>query len=87
VTTLVLFQKKNIEIGTEVCDVSYRVIVVHSEWNLIFLAGEDKSLLAYDMNCSKVHVLPAWAIGYLRSTWKLLCMNDEPHYLPYVPLC
>ena len=58
-TTLELFGKKNIEIGTEVCDAAYRVIAVHLEWNLIFLVGEDKSLLAYDMNRSKVHVLPA----------------------------
>ena len=31
VTTLVLFGKKNIEIGTEVCDANYRVIAVHPE--------------------------------------------------------
>ena len=67
-TTLELFGKKNIEIGTEVCDAAYRVIAVHLKWNLIFLVGKDKSLLAYDMNCSKVHVLPARAIGYPRST-------------------
>ena len=84
-TTLELFGK-NIEIGTEVCDAAYRVIAVHPKWNLIFLVGEDKSLLAYDMNRSKVHVLPAWAIVYPRSTWKLLCMSDRPHYLSYVPL-
>ena len=65
---------------------AYRVIVVHPEWNLIFLVGEDKSLLAYDMNRSKVLVLPTRAIGYPRSTWKLLCMSGRPHYLPYVPL-
>ncbi|XP_066324137.1 uncharacterized protein [Miscanthus floridulus] len=68
VTTLELFGKKNIEIGTEVCDVAYRVIVVHPEWILSFLVGEDKTLLAYDMNRCKVHVLPAQAIGYPRST-------------------
>ena len=67
-TTLELFGKKNIEIGTEVCDAAYRVIVVHPEWNGIFLVGEDKSLLAYDMNRSKVHVLPTKAISYPRST-------------------
>ena len=67
-TTLELFGKKNIEIGTKVYDAAYRVIVVHPEWNLIFLVGEDKSLLTYDMNCSKVHVLSARAIGYPRST-------------------
>ena len=36
VTMLELFGKKNIEIGTEVCDAAYRVIAVHLEWNLIF---------------------------------------------------
>jgi hypothetical protein len=77
---------KNIEIGTEVCDAAYKVIAVHLEWNLIFLVREDKSLLAYDMNRSKVHVLPTRAISYPRSTWKLLCMSGEPHCLPYVPL-
>ena len=86
VTTLELFGKKNIEIGTEVCDAAYRVIAFHPEWNLIFLVGEDKSLLAYDMNRNKVHVLPARAISYPRSTWKLLCMSGGPHYLPYIPL-
>jgi hypothetical protein len=86
VTTLELFGKKNIEIGTEVCHAAYRVISVHPEWNLIFLVWEDKTLLAYDMNHSKVHVLPAQTIGYHRSTWKLLCMSGGPHYLPYVPL-
>ena len=77
VTTLELFGKKNIEIGTEVCDAAYRVIAVHLELNLIFLVGEDKSLLACDMKHSKVHVLPARVIGYPRSTWKLLCMSAD----------
>jgi hypothetical protein len=54
VTTLELFGKKNIEIGTEVCDATNEVIAVHLEWNLIFLVGEDKTLLAYDMKHSKV---------------------------------
>jgi hypothetical protein len=40
VTILELFGKKNIEIGTEVCDAAYRVIAVHPECNLIFLIGE-----------------------------------------------
>jgi hypothetical protein len=59
VTMLELFGKKNIEIGTKVCDAAYRVIAIHPEWNLIFLIGEDKSLLAYDMNHNKFHVLLA----------------------------
>jgi hypothetical protein len=45
VTTLELSGKKNIEIGTEVCDAAYRVIAVHPEWNLIFLVWRTKHCL------------------------------------------
>jgi hypothetical protein len=55
VITLEIFGQNNIEFGYEVCDAEYRVIAVHLEWNLIFLAGEDRTLLAYDMNHKKVH--------------------------------
>jgi hypothetical protein len=44
------------------------VIVVHLEWNLIFFVGEDKTLLVYEMNHSKVHALLARALAILRST-------------------
>jgi hypothetical protein len=67
VTTLQLFVRYNIELGTKVCDASYRVIAVHPEWNLIFLVGVDKTLIAYDMKRSKVHAHPALAIGYLET--------------------
>ena len=65
---LELFRKKNIEIGTEVCDAAYRVIIVHPEWNLIFLVGEDRTLLAYDMNHRKVLALPTRVIRCPRPT-------------------
>ena len=84
VTTLELFGKKNIEIGTEVCDAAYRVIVVHLEWNLIYLIGEDRTLMAYDMSHRKVHVLPAWVVRYPKSIQSIYL--NGPHYLPYVPL-
>ena len=42
---LELFGKKNIEIGIEVFYAAYRVIGVHLEWNLIFLVGEDRTLM------------------------------------------
>jgi hypothetical protein len=42
------------------------MIVVHLEWNLIFLVVEDRALLAYDMNHRKVHVLPIQVICYPR---------------------
>ena len=62
----------------------YRVIAVHIEWNLIFLVGEDRTLLTYDMNHRKAYALATWVIRYPRPTWSL-CING-PHYLPYVPL-
>ena len=43
----------------------YRVIAVHLEWNLIFLIGEDKTLMAYDMSHIKVHVLPPGSFAIL----------------------
>ena len=57
------------------------MIEVHLEWILIFLVGEDKKLIAYDMNLS---VLLAQVMRYCRPTWRL-CL-EGPHYLPYVPL-
>ena len=79
-----IFGWDNIHFGYDVCDVDYRVITVHLEWNLIFLVGEDKKLIAYDMNLRKVLVLPAQVIRYHRPTWRLRL--EGPHYLPYVPL-
>jgi hypothetical protein len=68
VTTLEIFGQTNIEFGYEVCDVEYKVIAVHLEWNLIFLVGANRTLLAYDMNHQKVHVLPTWVIPCRRPT-------------------
>ena len=62
---LQLFILNNIRLGSEAANVDYRVIAVHLEWNLIFLVGEDRTLLAYDMNHRKVHVLPY--VGHLLS--------------------
>jgi hypothetical protein len=68
VTTLEIFGWDNIQFGYDVCDVDYRVIAVHLEWNLIFLLGEDKKLIAYDMNLRIVLVLPAHFMRYRRPT-------------------
>lgn len=59
VTMLEIFRGDNIQFGYDVCDADYRVIVVHLEWNFIFLVGEDRTLIAYDLNLKKVLVLPA----------------------------
>ena len=79
-----LFGQNNIDIGFELCDVDYRVITVHPEWNLIFFVGEDRTLIAYDMDHRKVHVIHARVICFHRPRG-LLYMN-RPYYLPYVPL-
>ena len=62
---LEIFGWDNIQFGYDVCDSDYRVIAVHLEWNLIFLVGEDKKLIAYDMNLS---VLLAQVMQHPRPT-------------------
>ena len=81
---LEIFGWDNIQFGYDVCDADYRVIAVHLEWNLIFLVGEDKKLIAYDMNLRKVLVLPTQVVRYPRPTWRL--RPEGPHYLRYVSL-
>ena len=80
VDTEELFGHMNIKVGSELCDVEYRVITVHLEWNLIFLVGEDRTLMAYDMSHRKVHVLPAWVVRYPKSSCSIY-LNGS-HYLP-----
>jgi hypothetical protein len=84
VNTLQLFGPNNIGLGFEATNADYIVITVHQEWNLFFLVGEDRTLIAYDMSRRKVHVLLARIVCYLRSTWSIYL--NGPHYLPYVPL-
>ena len=68
VNTLQLFGLNNIRLGSKAANVDYRVIAVHQEWNLIFLDGDDRTLMAYDMSRRKVHVLPARVVRYPKST-------------------
>ena len=56
----------NIKVGSELCDEKYRVITVHPEWNFIFLVRKDRTQIAYDMDCRKVHVIHACVIRYRR---------------------
>jgi hypothetical protein len=79
-----LFGRMNIKVGFELCDEEYRVITVHSEWNFIFLIEKDRTLIAYDMNRRKVHVIHTRVIRFCRSRGRFY-MN-KPYYLSYVPL-
>ena len=62
-----LFGHMNIKVGSKFCDEEYRVITVHPEWNFIFLVGKDRTLIAYDMDPRKVHVIHARVIHFYRS--------------------
>jgi hypothetical protein len=68
VTTLEIFGWDNIQFGYDVCDVYYKVIAVHLELNLIFLVGEHKKLITFDMNLRKVLILLAQVVRYRRPT-------------------
>jgi hypothetical protein len=72
----------NIKVGSELCDVEYRVIIVYPEWNFIFLVGKDRTLITYDMDRRKVHVIHAHAISFCRSRGHFHI--NRPYYLPYV---
>jgi hypothetical protein len=83
VDTEELFGRMNIEVGSELCDEEYRVITVHLEWNFIFLIEKDRTLIAYDMDYRKVHVIHAHVIRFCRSGGRF---HMNRYYLPYVPL-
>ena len=83
-TTHELFGQINIKVGYELCDADYRLITVHPEWNFIFFVGEDRALIAYDMDHRKVHVIHALVIRFCRSRGRF--HMNRPYYLPYVPL-
>jgi len=58
VSTLKLFGKTNIRFGYVDYDLAYTAITVHLEWNLIFFVGAERTIIAYDMDQRKVHVIP-----------------------------
>jgi hypothetical protein len=75
-----LFGYMNIKVGSELCDENYKVITVHPE-NFIFLVGKDRTLIAYDMDRKKVHVIHARVIRFCRSRG-CFHMNKPLHYVP-----
>jgi len=80
-----VFGKTNIQFGFLDCDADYTAIAVHPEWNMIFFVGEERTIIAYDMDRRKVHVNPALVIRYHRCRVVKEDMS-RPYYLPYVPL-
>ena len=79
-----LFGHMNIKVGSELCNEEYRVIIIHPEWNFIFLVEKDRTLIAYDMDRRKVHVIHARVICFCRSRGRF--HMKRPYYLHYVLL-
>jgi hypothetical protein len=85
VSTLNVFGWTDIQFGFLDCDADYIAIAVHPEWNMIFLVREQRTIIAYDMNRRKVHVIPALIIWYHRCRVVKEDMS-RPYYSPYIPL-
>ena len=85
VSTLNVFGWTDIQFGFLDCDADYTMIVVHPEWNMIFFVGEQRTIITYDLDHRKVHVIPTLVIQYHRCR----VMKEErsrAYYIPYVPL-
>ena len=67
-------------------DLAYTVITVHLEWNLIFFVRTEKTIIAYDMDRRKVHVIPASVDRSYGRRKVLARFMSRPYFLPYVPL-
>ena len=70
VSTRILFGRINIRFGFMDCVDEYIVITVHPKWNLIFFAREDGTIIAYDMDRRRVHVIPTRVFWYGRPSVK-----------------
>ena len=69
VSTRILFGGINIRFSFMDCVDEYTVITVHPEWNMIFFAGEDGTIIAYDMDRIKVYVIPARVFLMFPCSW------------------
>jgi hypothetical protein len=85
VSTLKVFGKTNIQFGYVDYESDYIAITVHPEWNLIFFVGEERTIIAYDMDRRKVHVISAHVFRYGRCS-VLSGFLSRPYFFPYVPL-
>ena len=81
VSTRILFRRINIRFGFVDWVAEYTVITVHLEQNMIFFAGEDGTIIAYDMDCIKVHVIPARVFQYGRRSVKRVYLQTILSFL------
>jgi len=83
ITTRILFGRINIRFGYLDFNDEDIVIIVHSEWNLIFFAREDGTIIAYNMNSKKVHVILARVFRYGRHSVKKSSFIDHSIFLMF----
>ena len=86
VSTLMVFGKTNIQFGYVDYDSACTAIIVHPEWNLIFFVGAERTIIMYNMDRRKVHVILA-SVDQSYGRHKVLSwFMSRPYFLPYVPL-
>ena len=86
VSTLKVFGKTTIKFGYVDFDSAYTAITVHPEWNLIFFVGAERTIIMYDMDQRKVHVIPT-SVDHSYSRHEVLAwFMSRPYFVPYVPL-
>jgi hypothetical protein len=68
VTTWIVFGRINIRFGFP--DFVDECIVNTQEWNLIFFAGEHGTIITYDIDRIRVHIIPTRVFWYGRRTVK-----------------
>ena len=81
-----MFEKTNIKFGYVDYDLAYTAITVHPEWNSIFFVGAERTIIAYDMDRRKVHVILASVDRSYDRRKVLAQFMSRPYFLPYVPL-
>jgi hypothetical protein len=79
-------QHTNIKFGYVDYDSAYTAITVHPEWILIIFVGAERTIIMYDMDQRKVHVIPASVDRSYGSRKVLAWFMSRPYFLPYIPL-
>jgi hypothetical protein len=80
------YQHTNIKFGYVDYDSAYTAITVHLEWILIFFVGAERTIIVYDMDQRKVHVIPISVDRSYGRSKVLARFMSRPYFLPYVPL-
>jgi hypothetical protein len=83
VSTQILFGRINIRFGAMDWASEYIVITVQPEWNLIFFAREDGTIIAYDMDRKRVHVILAMYFGMVEVALKKNSFVDHSIFLMF----